>query len=63
MTDNKTVFPSETLPEDGEWVIYYFSPFERWYCGTYEDGSVFGKHGFTTWFPEVTMWMKGEEHK
>lgn len=60
--ENKPVFPASTLPEEGERVIYFFSPFQRWYIGTYSDNFVSGANGFTTWFPEVTMWMKGEEN-
>ena len=58
---NKIVYPADVLPREGEYVIYYFSPLGRWYTGTYSDESVYGKHGFTTWTPEVGMWMKGEE--
>lgn len=48
-------------PSHGQRVLYYFEPFERWYVGEYdaENDSVFGKSGFTTWVPEVTMWMDG----
>lgn len=63
--ETKEVFDSYTYPENGEYVIYYFEPFERWYLGKFEkEGEfgpmVFGKAGFTTWHPEVTKWMKGE---
>lgn len=56
---SKPVHLAEQRPTDGQNVIYYFEPFNRWYVGTYttEDDTVSGKHGFTTWLPEVTMWM------
>lgn len=62
----KLVFDSDEYPENGEYVIYYFEPFERWYVGTFEKEGDFGpmirgKNGFSTWHPEVTMWMKGEK--
>ena len=57
----KIVYPADVLPREGEYVIYHFYPFDGWYTGTYSEGSVYGRHGFTTWTPEVTMWMKGEE--
>lgn len=64
---SKEVFDAHTYPEDGEYVIYYFEPFESWYTGKFylEDSEeslgpvVVGKYGFTTWHTEVTMWMKG----
>lgn len=60
----KEVFDAYIYPEDGEYVIYYFEPFEKWYTGTFhlEDDfgpSVSGRNGFTTWHTEVTKWMKG----
>jgi len=62
----KQVFSSYDLPEEGEWILYYFEPFEKWYCGTFYkakegdlDDGVSGKYGFTTWNPEITMWMRG----
>lgn len=68
---NKHVYPADVLPQDKERVFYFFSPFEKWYEGTfYEEGEsdedvhgpiVSGLHGFTTWHPEVTMWMKTVE--
>lgn len=62
--EHKEVFDSYTYPEDGEYVIYYFEPFGRWYTGTFEyngaDNGVSGRNGFSTWHPEVKKWMKGE---
>lgn len=60
----KQVFDAYDYPQDGEYVIYYFQPFEKWYTGFFEMGEeygpgVSGKNGFTTWHTEVTMWMKG----
>lgn len=68
----KQVFDASVYPVDGEYVIYYFEPFETWHVGKFvlnadeEDDEitkicypmVFGHSGFTTWHPEVTMWMK-----
>ena len=61
---SKEIFDARTYPEDGEYVIYYFKPFARWYTGIFKfngaDNSVSGKNGFSSWHPEVSMWMKGE---
>lgn len=63
--ETKQVFDAYQYPEDGEYVIYYFEPFEKWYTGTFcldDEGMgpmVHGKNGFTTWHTEVTKWMKG----
>lgn len=45
-------------PADGQFVCYHFEPFDRYYCGLYqsETDSVSGKHGFTSWEPEVLRW-------
>lgn len=60
--ETKEVFDASTYPEDDEYVIYYFEPFKRWCTGRFDKEyiSVYGLHGFTSWHPEVTMWMKGE---
>lgn len=49
---------ADTRPSDGQFVAYYFEPFSRFYCGTYNSNndSVYGSHGFTTWKPEVLVW-------
>lgn len=64
---NKEVFSSDEYPEDNDWVLYYFTPFEKWYCGRFviEDGIpyVSGKYGFTTWHSEVGMWMRGNNDR
>lgn len=65
----KDVFDSSVYPKDGERVLYYFEPFERWYVGKFsaDKGTdifgpmISGEAGFSTWHPEVTMWMKGEK--
>jgi len=46
-------------PFDRQHVAYRFEPFQSYYCGTYdsETDSVAGKHGFTSWLPEVTEWF------
>lgn len=61
---SKEVYPAEKRPVDGQSVIYYFEPFSKWYIGTYEEetDSVFGKWGFTTWYPEVLFWMTVDEY-
>ena len=63
--ETKEVFDSNTYPEDGEYIIYYFEPFKMWNVGEfYKDrcgeSMVFGRSGFTSWHPEVTKGMKGE---
>lgn len=59
----KEVYPSSKRPVEGQSVIYFFEPFNKWYIGTYyaETDSVEGKWGFTTWVPEVTKWMTQDE--
>lgn len=61
MNFKKDVFHYSDRPKHGRRVIYYFEPFDQWYVGEYnsEHDSVFGKSDFTTWVPEVTMWMDG----
>ena len=46
-------------PNDGQFVAYLFEPFMCFYCGEYDKGtdSVAGKHGFTSWQPEVLVWF------
>lgn len=63
MNEEKNIHHSSFYPDDGEYVIYYFRPFEKWYTGVFdkETLSVSGKHGFTTWHTEVTHWMSGED--
>lgn len=58
----KDIFDGTVRPEDKQRVLYYFEPFEQWYVGIYEaeTDSVYGKSGFSTWRPEVTRWMDGE---
>lgn len=58
----KEVFYGEKRPHDQEKVIYFFEPFNTWFVGIYhqEGDSVSSRSGFTTWQPEVTMWMKNE---
>lgn len=50
--------PAEARPVDGQFLAYYFEPFHRFYCGTYDavNDSVYGAGGFTTWLPEVLAW-------
>lgn len=49
---------AEIRPADQQRVVYFFEPFRRFYSGVYdrETDTVAGKHGFTSWLPEVVVW-------
>lgn len=59
----KEIYSGEQRPTDKQRVLYYFEPFEQWYVGVYhaEDDAIVGKAGFSSWQPEVTKWMDGEQ--
>lgn len=58
----KEIHKSDNYPKDGQHVLYYFEPFDRWYVGIFDEESmsVGGRHGWTTWHHEVLYWMDGE---